>query len=87
MGTKIKNFFMSMLSEDSKVSSKRVIAFVGFLVLLLTMIITTFTPLDKKPDANLIATIELIILVALGSSSVEKFKKTNNTVEDKGSLE
>jgi len=70
----MKDFFMSMLSEDGKISSKRIIAIFGFAILIITMVITTFTPLDKIPDSRLVDSVELIILVALGSSSVEKFK-------------
>jgi len=71
---KVRNFFLQMVSEGSKVSSKRVIALFGFLILVITMLITTFTPMDKIPDARLVDAVELIILVALGGSSVEKFK-------------
>ena len=65
-------FLTSMLSEESKVSSKRVIGFTGFMALTLTMICNSFTTLDIAPTPELVTAVEYITIGALFGTSLDK---------------
>jgi hypothetical protein len=75
----MKKFIMTMLSNNSGVSSKRVIAFIGFLFLSISMFITVFKK-EATPSQSLVTAVETIIIVALGGSTVEKFSKQNSKI-------
>jgi hypothetical protein len=50
----ILSFFKSMLSEaEGVISSKRVIGFLGFLVLAVTMILNSFTDISVAPSIRI----------------------------------
>lgn len=71
-----------MLSEGSKISSKRVITFLGALMLFICVMVELFTTKEVRP-----ATLEfLVYLVGGGMATVvaEKFSKKNgsNTSND-----
>lgn len=70
----MKKFFNSLLSEDGNVSSKRFIALVGFFFLLITMLINSFTDINKAPSSSLVNSVELITLVSIGGSVADKFR-------------
>ena len=69
----MKKFFGQMLSEASGVvSSKRVIGFLGFLSLAITMIFNSFTSLDIAPAPELVTAVEYITIGALFGTSLDK---------------
>ena len=70
----MKTFFKQMLSEASGViSSKRVIGFLGFTSLAVTMICNSFTTLDIAPAPELVSAVEYITIDALFGTSLDKF--------------
>lgn len=63
-----------MLSEHPGViSSKRVIGFLGFISLAITMICNSFTTLDIAPSPELVTAVEYITMGALFGTSLDKF--------------
>ena len=74
-----------MLSSASgDVSSKRVIAFVGFLALAGTMIVNSNTHEEIKPSAELVSAVEYITIACLFGTSLDNFaapKRPNKTEE------
>ncbi len=74
-----------MLSSASgDVSSKRVIAFLGFLALAVTMIINSQTHEEIKPSAELVSAVEYITIACLFGTSLDNFaapKKPNHKDE------
>lgn len=66
-----------MISDESgQTSTKRVIAFIGVLVLCATLVLNTIYPNAVKPSDTLVYSIEGIVMVCIASSSVDKFSKT-----------
>lgn len=61
-----------MLSESSKISSKRVIGFLGFIALTVTMVCNSFTTLDIAPAPELVTAVEYITIGALFGTSLDK---------------
>jgi hypothetical protein len=81
----MKKFFQSLLSEEGNISSKRFISLVGFFFLLMTMLINSFTDINKAPASSLVNSVELITLVCIGGSVADKFRdrKINNHLREK----
>lgn len=74
----ILSFFKSMLSEaEGVISSKRVIGFLGFLVLAVTMIINSFTDISVAPSSDLVSAVEFITIGALFGTSLDKIMGKN----------
>jgi hypothetical protein len=70
---KLMSFFKSMLSEaEGVISSKRVIGFLGFLSLVITMIMNSFTNMNIAPSADLVEAVEFITIGALFGTSLDK---------------
>ena len=63
-----------MFKNSSDTSIKRVIAFLGFLFLAITMLINSFSKEEFKPDPNLINAVLTITVFCIGGNVVEKFK-------------
>lgn len=63
-----------MFKDSSDTSIKRVIAFLGFLFLAITMFINSFSKEEFKPDPNLINAVLTITIFCIGGNVVEKFK-------------
>ncbi len=69
----MKEFFKQLFADkDGQQSSKRIIAMTGMLFLCGTMVATA-CKCSIKPDENLISSIEMIVIVALGATSLDKF--------------
>lgn len=69
----ILSFFKSMLSEaEGVISSKRVIGFLGFLALAVTMIVNSFYDTNIAPSADLVEAVEFITIGALFGTSLDK---------------
>jgi len=65
-------------------SIKRVIAFLGFLFIAVTMLLNSYQHESIKPSEELVDAVKVIVLVCIGGNVVEKFldkttKKTDNT--------
>ena len=74
----ILSFFKSMLSEvEGVISSKRVIGFLGFLVLAVTMIMNSFTDISVAPSKELVEAVEFITIGALFGTSLDKIMGKN----------
>ena len=79
----ILSFFKSMLSEaEGVISSKRVIGFLGFLVLAVTMIMNSFTDISVAPSKELVEAVEFITIGALFGTSLDK-KQIKVRIDDK----
>ncbi len=59
-------------------SIKRVIAFLGFLFIAVTMLLNSYSHEEIKPSTDLVDAVKVIVLVCIGGNVVEKFliKKT-----------
>ena len=69
----MKEFFKTLFADkDGQQSTKRIIAMIGMLFLCGTMVATACR-CSIKPDENLISSIEMIVIVALGATSLDKF--------------
>lgn len=65
-------FLISMLSSaDGEVSSKRVIGFVGFLVLSALTIISSYQAIE--PNKELLECVKYITMTAIFGNTIEKF--------------
>ncbi len=67
------NFFMNMLSSEAKVSSKRFIGFMAFVMLMASWGADTFFPYEVKD--KLLEMFMYITVVGLGVTAAEKFGK------------
>jgi hypothetical protein len=79
----MKNFIKSMFGGGDT-SIKRVIAFLGFLFIAVTMLLNSYQHESIKPSEELVDAVKVIVLVCIGGNVVEKFldkttKKTDNT--------
>ena len=70
--------FIKDMFGGGDTSIKRVIAFLGFLFLAVTMLLNSYTHVDIKPSTDLVDAVKVIVLVCIGGNVVEKFlmKKT-----------
>jgi hypothetical protein len=64
-----------MFKDSSDTSIKRVIAFIGFLFLAITMFANSFSEEKIKPDVNLVNAVLTIVLFCISGNVLEKFKK------------
>jgi hypothetical protein len=62
-------------------SIKRVIAFLGFLFLAITMLLNSYSHETIKPSEDLVDAVKVIVLVCIGGNVAEKFlaKKIETT--------
>ncbi len=76
----MKQFLKDMFGGGDT-SIKRVIAFLGFLFLAITMLLNSYSHADIKPSEDLVDAVKVIVLVCIGGNVVEKFlaKKIETT--------
>ena len=65
--------FIKDMFGGGDTSIKRVIAFLGFLFLAVTMLLNSYSHADIKPSADLVDAVKVIVLVCIGGNVVEKF--------------
>ncbi len=65
--------FISEMFGGGDTSMKRVIAFLGFLFIAVTMLLNSYEHEDVKPSADLVDAVKVIVLVCIGGNVVEKF--------------
>lgn len=68
----MKQFILEMFTGGDT-SIKRVIAFLGFLFIGVTMIINSFTHESMQPASNLVDAVTNIVLVCIAGNVAEKF--------------
>ena len=75
--------FIKDMFGGGDTSIKRVIAFLGFLFLAVTMLLNSYTHADIKPSTDLVDAVKVIVLVCIGGNVVEKFliKKVDKPTE------
>ena len=80
----MKNFIKSMFGGGDT-SIKRVIAFLGFLFIAVTMLLNSYSHESIKPSDELVDAVKVIVLVCIGGNVVEKFlekkPKSSETTE------
>ena len=78
----MRKFIISMFGSGDT-SIKRVIAFLGFLIITLIMILNCFLHKRFEPSYSLIEAVKVIVLVCVGGNVAEKFfsKKTKEINE------
>ena len=65
-------------------SMKRVIAFLGFLFIAVTMLLNSYSHADIKPSTDLVDAVKVIVLVCISGNVAEKFLgKSSNSEEVK----
>ena len=69
-------------SPEGEVSSKRVIGFLGFLILAGTMVANSFLPIEVAPSAELVEAVKFITAAALFGNTVEKFASRSSRDDD-----
>ena len=73
--------FINNMFGGGDVSIKRVIAFIGFMFLSVTMLLNSYQHESIKPSEDLVDAVKVIVLVCIGGNVVEKFltKKSDST--------
>ena len=83
----MKKFIKEMFGGGDT-SIKRVIAFLGFLFIAVTMLLNSYSHESIKPSAELVDAVKIIVLVCIGGNVAEKFlekklpKKEETTTND-----
>lgn len=67
------NWITKLLSDGDEVSSKRVVAIAGSVVLMALLVANSFV--DMNPSAELVYAVLVLTSSAFGFSSIEKIKK------------
>ena len=72
--------FIKEMFGGGDTSIKRVIAFLGFLFLAVTMLLNSYSHEAIKPSEDLVDAVKVIVLVCIGGNVAEKFlsKKTDS---------
>ena len=80
----MKEFLINMLSDPSNesVSTKRVIGFLGFLVLSGMMIASSYSNKTITPNAELLESVKYITIAAIFGNTLEKFAPVLNTLKN-----
>jgi hypothetical protein len=80
----MKEFLINMLSDASNesVSTKRVIGFLGFLVLSGLMIASSYASKPITPNADLLESVKYITIAAIFGNTLEKFAPILNTLKN-----
>lgn len=73
----MKQFIKEMFGGGDT-SIKRVIAFLGFLFIAITMLLNSYQHESIKPSKDLVDAVKVIVLVCIGGNVAEKFLKKND---------
>jgi hypothetical protein len=68
----MKNFIKEMFTGGDT-SIKRVIAFIGFLFISVTMVLNSYSHESIKPSADLVDAVKTIVIVCIAGNVAEKF--------------
>jgi hypothetical protein len=73
----MKKFLIDMFT-GGETSIKRVIAFLGFLFISITMLVNSYQHESIRPSTDLVDAVKIIVLVCIGGNVVEKFLTKKN---------
>ena len=73
--------FLKEMFGGGDTSIKRVIAFLGFLFIAVTMLLNSYQHESIRPSEDLVDAVKIIVLVCIGGNVAEKFldKKSKDT--------
>ena len=71
----MKNILQAFKGPEGEISSKRVVGIIGALVLFATFAANSFTHVEVAPSDKLVEAVEWVVILCLGFTSIEKFKK------------
>ena len=69
------NWIKNLLSEGDAVSSKRFIGLLGALILLVMLVVNSFSPQDIAPSNALVNAVLVLTLGCFGFTSLDKFAR------------
>lgn len=72
----MKNFIKEMFTGGDT-SMKRVIAFLGFLFISVTMVLNSYSHESIKPSADLVDAVKTIVIICIAGNVAEKFLSKN----------
>ena len=72
----MKNFIKEMFTGGDT-SMKRVIAFIGFLFISVTMVLNSYSHESIKPSADLVDAVKTIVIICIAGNVAEKFLSKN----------
>jgi hypothetical protein len=81
----MKKIIMSILSADGKISSKRLITLLAFLLMAFGFIMNMI--LKYTIDANIFEALEWVVLGGLGFTASEKFSGVNKPKDDEPTID
>jgi uncharacterized membrane protein len=68
----MKNFIKEMFAGGDT-SIKRVIAFIGFIFISVTMLLNSYSHESIKPSADLVDAVKTIVIICIAGNVAEKF--------------
>jgi hypothetical protein len=71
----MKNILQAFKGPEGEISSKRVVGIIGALVLFATFCANSFSHVEVAPSDKLVEAVEWVVILCLGFTSIEKFKK------------
>jgi len=71
----MKTWIKNLLSEGDAVSSKRFIGLLGALILLVMLIVNSFSPTTIGPSDSLVNAVLVLTLGCFGFTSLDKFAR------------
>jgi hypothetical protein len=72
----MKNFIKEMFTGGDT-SIKRVIAFIGFIFISVTMLLNSYSHESIKPSADLVDAVKTIVIICIAGNVAEKFLSKN----------
>jgi len=71
----MKKILEAFKGAEGEVSSKRLVGIVGAFILFVTFCANSFSHIETAPSDKLVEAVEWIVILCLGFTSIEKFKK------------
>jgi len=71
----MKKWLVELFSGADGVSSKRVVGFIGALVLFSTLISNSYSPQEIAPSKELVEAVEYLTIAMFFGTAIEKFTK------------
>ena len=79
--------FIKEMFGGGDTSIKRVIAFLGFLFIAVTMLLNSYSHESIKPSSDLVDAVKTIVLVCIGGNVVEKFLEKKSKTDSESTPE
>jgi preprotein translocase subunit SecG len=67
--------FITEMFTGGETSIKRVIAFIGFLFIAVTMLLNSYSHESVKPSEDLVDAVKTIVIICIAGNVAEKFLK------------